>query len=161
MRIIPYIIYILIIALFKVILHDLTTFYGVSINIAGLLVMIVAIYKSEMISLWFGFIAGLVLAAGSPQLFGAYALITAVLGIITYHTRERLNLESLYSRLLLIFFGIIPYSALILLINSLDGFGYLFITNALPGALYTTLIGWIFFLIKEDRITFFKIKSLF
>jgi len=160
-RIIPFIIYLLIIALFKVILQDLTTFYGIGINITALLVMIVAIYKSEIISLWFGFIAGLVLSAGSPHHFGAYVITTAALGIVTYHSRERLNLDSLYSRLLLILFGVIPYSALILLINNIDGFGYLFITNILPSAIYTTLIVWIFFLIKEDRITLFKIKSLF
>ncbi len=161
MKIFPYIIYLLIIALFKVILQDLTTIYGVSINITALLVMTVAIYKSEMISLWFGAAAGLVLSAGTPQLFGGYVFITAALGISIYHIRERLNLESLYSRLLLIFIGVIPYSVLILLINSIDGFGYLLITNILPGAIYTTAIGWIFFLIKEDRLTIFKIKSLF
>lgn len=161
MKIIPYFIYLLLIAMFKVIFQDLTSIYGISINITALLVMTVAIYKSEMVSLWFGTIAGLVLSAGSPHLFGAYVLLTAALGITTYHTRQRLNLESLYSRLLLIFFGVILYSALILLVNSLDGFGYLFITNILPSAIYTTLIGWIFFLIKEDRITLFKIKALF
>lgn len=161
MRIIPYIIYFLIIALFKVIFQDMLTIYGVSINITALLVMIVAIYKSEMSALWFGAVAGLVLSASTPQLFGAYFLTTATLGIVTYHCREMLNLESLYSRLLLIFLGVISYSVLILFVNSIDGFGYLLITNILPGALYTTIIGWIFFLIKEDRITFLKIKSLF
>ncbi len=161
MRILPYIIYLLIIALFKVVLQDLTTIYGVSINITALLVMIVAIYKSEIMALWFGAAAGLILSAGTPHLFGAYFLTTAALGIGTYHIRERLNLESLYSRLLLIFIGVIPYSISILMINSIDGFGYLLITNVFPGALYTTIIGWIFFLIKEGRITFLKIKSLF
>jgi len=160
-RVIPFILYLLLIAMHEVIVRDATTIYSAAIDLPGLLVLVVAIYKPEIICTWFGFAAGLVLAAGRPDLFGWHALAMAALALATYHFRERLNLESLYSKLVLIFGGVLLHGTLGLAINGGAGFLYLWLVSALPSAVYTTAVGWVFFLFIEKKITFQKVKAVF
>lgn len=161
MRILPYILYLFLIAFFEVILKNLTSIYGVSINLTALIVMLVAIYKSEVISLWFGFVAGLVMAAGAVEFHVLPALITSGLGLAAFHAWRRLNFESVYSKLLVVFIGTFLHYLLLLLVEGGASFFYVVLIKALPGAIYTTVIAYFFFLIVEGRISYQKIKSLF
>jgi len=160
-RIVPFILYLFLIGMHEVIIKQATTISSVTIDLPGLLVLLVALYKPEIVSIWFGFIVGLVMAAGRPDLFGWHALAMAVLGLTAFHFRERLNLESLYAKLALIVGGILIHNTLLLIIEWGEGFFYLFLVSALPGAIYTTIGAWVFFLFKEKKITFQKIKSIF
>ena len=160
-KLIPFILYLLLIAVHEVMIREATTIYSAAINLPGFLVLAVAIYKPEIVSIWFGFAAGLVMAAGRPDLFGWHALTMAALGLVTFHFRERLNLESLYSKLVLIFGGVLLHNSLLLTINGGGGFLYLWLVSALPGAVYTAAVGWIFFLVKEKKITYEKAKAIF
>ena len=121
----------------------------------------VALYKSELTTLWFGFAAGLVLAVGRPDLLGWHVLILATLGLVTYYIRERLNLESLYARLLLVSGGVLVFNIYSVATIGSDQFLYLLWSTALTGTIYTAAIAWLFFLVKEGRITIEKIKALF
>ncbi|MCK4460357.1 MAG: hypothetical protein KAW46_01055 [candidate division Zixibacteria bacterium] len=160
-RAIPFVLYLLLIALHEVMLRDITTVLTAEINLAALIVLTVAVYKPELVATWFGFAAGLVLAAGMPDLIGWHTLWLAGLGLLAYHTRERLNLDSLYAKLLLILGGILLHNVMVLITFGAEDFWFLLVTAALPGAVYTTLIGWLFFLVKEGRITWTRIKALF
>lgn len=161
MRLIPYLAYLLLIACHQVILSDLTSMFGVKLSLTAFLVIAVAINKSEMTSLWFGFAAGLTLLAGFPELMGVGGLVTAMLGLAAYHARERLNLDSLYSKLLLVLGGLIIYNACLLLVKDWTSFFHLFLVSALPNAIYTTLLSWLFFLMQDGRLTYRKIRSVF
>ncbi|MEA2030400.1 MAG: hypothetical protein U9N55_02230 [candidate division Zixibacteria bacterium] len=161
MKLIPYIVYLVLISLHVVILNDLISIYGIGINLTAFLTMMVATSKSETTSLWFGFVAGLVMLAGQPELIGAGALVTALLGLTAFHICKRLNLESLNSKFLLVLIGTALHNIALLGLGSASDFFYLLIVNALPGALYTTILAWVYFLIKEDRLTVQKIKSIF
>ena len=161
MRIIPFILYLFLIAMHEVISGDLTTVYTAVINLPALMVLLVAIYKSEAVSIWFGFVAGVVMAAGMPDLLGWYALILSGLGLVAYHIRERLNLDSLYAKLLLILGGVLVHNVLVLIVICSDEFLYLLWSRALVGGILTSLVGWLFFLIREGRITYAKMKALF
>ena len=161
MKLIPYIVYLALIALHTVILNDLICVYSIGINLTAFITMAVAISKSETTSLWFGFIAGLVTLAGHPELMGTCALMTAALGFTAFHARERLNLESLYSKLLLVLTGVFLHNAALILVANRSEFFYLLFVIALPGAIYTTLLAWIYFLAREGRLTFQKIRSVF
>ncbi|MBU8933566.1 MAG: hypothetical protein KOO62_06130 [candidate division Zixibacteria bacterium] len=161
MRLIPYLVYLLLIACHQVILKDLTDIFGVGLSLTAFLVMAVAISKSELISMWFGFVAGLVMLAGYPDLMGGSAVITAMLGLAAFHACERLNLESLYSKLLLVLAGVVLHNALILLLMNWSEFFHLLIVSALPSAIYTTVLAWIYFLVLEGRLTFRKLRSVF
>jgi len=160
MRFIPYFLYLLLIGMHQVIWRDMTSIYGAAVNLAALMVLGVALYKSEVIACWFGFAAGIVLAAGFPNVMGWHALTLAALGLAAYHVKERLNLESFYTKLLLMFVGILLHNILASVIQS-DRYFYQLWLNALAGAIYTTVIAQIFFLFKEGVVTAKKIKSIF
>ncbi|MCK4573503.1 MAG: hypothetical protein KAU36_03985 [candidate division Zixibacteria bacterium] len=163
MRVIPFLLYLWLIALHEVFLGDITAVYGVSINLTVLMVLLVALYKSELVTVWFGFLAGLVGFAGLPQsgLLGWQALLLALIGMVAYHMRQRLNLESLFSRLMLVFGGVLVHNIMLLILNPSGGFFLLLLTKALPGTVYTLVIAWLFFLVKDRRLTLEKLKSNF
>jgi hypothetical protein len=161
MRIIPFILYLLLIAFHQEILKDVTAIYTASINLTALIVLLVAIYKDDLIASWFGFFAGLVAAAVLPWLLGWFALVTAALALGACYFRERLNLDSLRAKYLLVLGGVLIHNVAGLIILRVDSFFTLLWASALLGAVYTSIIGWIFFLVKEGRITPAKVKALF
>lgn len=160
-RVIPFICYLVLIAMHQVITRDLTTVFGFTINLAVLVVIIVAIYKTEMISLWFGLVVGLVLAAGLPDRIGWMALLMAFVGVASFHMRTRLNLDSVYSKLLLVLGGVLVFNILSLFVYQYDKVLLLAVTDALGSAVYTTILAWLFFLIKEHHLTVEKLRSIF
>ncbi len=161
MRIVAYIIYLLLIGMHIVIWKDVTSILGVVINLPACLVLLVALYKNEVPVTWFGFLAGLVAAAGMPDHIGRYALLMAVLALAACFVKERLNLDSQKAKLLLVLGGVFIHNVATLLISGTDGFFALLGTSALTGAVYTTLIAWLFFLFKEGKLTVEKLKSIF
>ena len=161
MRIIPYLIYLLIVAFYEVTLIDLTAVWGVTFDLPAIFVLGVALYKSEGTALWFGFAVGLVSGAATPTLMGWHGLITALLGLTAFHFRERLNLDSLWSKLLLVIAGTLVYNVMMAAVDGLDGYFRQLWTVILPGTVYTAIVAWIFFLFKEKRVTIQKIKALF
>ncbi|MCP4684635.1 MAG: hypothetical protein GY867_04215 [bacterium] len=161
MNIIAYILYLLLIGMHAVIWKDVTSIFDVVINLPACLVLLVALYKDEVPVTWFGFLAGLVAAAGAPDRMGWYALLMAVLALAGCFVRERLNLDSLKAKLLLVLGGVFVHNVGSLIISGTDGLFILLGTSALTGAVYTTLIAWLFFLFKEGKLTVEKLKSIF
>lgn len=161
MKLLPYILYLLIIALHRVILDDVTTIYVASINVTGLAVLLVAIYKENLTAVWFGFFAGLIWAGGLPSQLGWFALVTAALALGACYVRERLNLDSLRAKFLLVLGGLLVHNLAGLIISQADGFLTLLWASTLLGAIYTSIFGWLFFLFREGRITAQKVKALF
>ncbi len=160
-RIIPFVLYFLLLAMHQVIWKDLTGIFGAAINLAAMIVILIAIYRTEMTAVWFGFVAGLVAAAGIPGSMGWQALTLAGVGLAAYHMRERLNLDSLNAKLLLVLGGVLVHNVCTLIIVQTDAFWYRLVVNAVTGAVYTALVAWLFFLVKEKRITVRKIRSIF
>lgn len=161
MKLIPYLMYLLLIACHATILRQFTSIYGVTISLAVLTVLLVAIYKSESTALWYGFAAGLVVAANTPSYMGLHALVMTALAVGVFQIRERLNLDSVYAKVLLVTGGVIVHNVVVLALQPGPGFWFLLISSALPGALYTSLLAWVFFLTKERRITWQSIKAIF
>ncbi|MCB2231263.1 hypothetical protein KQH82_11150 [bacterium] len=161
MRLIPYLIYLILIAMHQVFLQDMTSIAGVRIDLAGLIVMAIALYKSEVITLWFGLVAGVVWAAGMPDAFGWYGLLLALVGVTAFHLREKLNLESFYSKILFMLGGLVVHSMGMTIIEGGDGVMTRLWTNALPDGVYTTIVALIFLLFKDGVITYQKFKSIF
>jgi len=161
MKAIPYVFYLALIAMHQVIWRDVTSIFGVTINLTAFLVIAVALYKTETIAAWFGFGAGLLLAAGRPDVIGWHALILAFLGLTAFHVRERLNLDSLYAKMLLVASGVLLHNILETLVDQTQGLLYLLWSSAIPGALYTCILALLFFSIKEGHITIQKLKAIF
>ena len=72
-----------------------------------------------------------------------------------------MNLESLYSKLLLIFGGVLLENIVALLMVGSNAFFYRLWSVALTGAVYTVVIASIFFFFKESIITTQKVRSIF
>ncbi len=160
-RLIPYLLYLWLVGLHQVILMEAMSVYGVTVNIPVLLVLLVGLYKSELHICWFGFVVGLVAFAGLTNQLGWHALILALIGFLTFHSRARINLESLYSKVLLVFVGVIIHNAVVGLMSGGGSAVFMLISDAVFGAIYTTLFAWIFFLLKEGKVTFQKFKTVF
>ena len=160
-RYLPYILYLWLIGLHQVILSDLTVILGVNINIVMLIVVIVALFKSEINTLWFSFFAGLVGYAGNVGSLGWYVLFTMIVAMCVYYIKIRMNLESMKTKVLFLIGGVLAHNIFLLILSDIDNFLIFFIKQALLGALYTMFIGWVFFLIKEENLTYKKIRSIF
>ena len=153
--------YLWLVAMHQVFLADVTAIFGVHLNLPVLLVLIMPLFKSEVVSCWFGFLVGAVAMAGLTSLMGWNALVMTVLAFLAFHTKDKMNLESVYSKLLMVFVGVLIYNIINLVMIRTDGIFILLGAKALTGALYTTLIAWLFFLVKEGKITFQKFRAIF
>ncbi|MFQ5452831.1 MAG: hypothetical protein ACE5D6_01430 [Candidatus Zixiibacteriota bacterium] len=160
-RIIPYILYFWLIAMHQVILKDVTSIFGISINLAVLIIVLATFYKSELVVCWFSFLIGLIAYTADFHIIGWQVVMMVIIGFIAFHIKEKLNLDSLYAKLLLIFGGVLFHNIISLVLSNSDQFFYLFLSKAITGAIYTTIIAWFFFLFKEGKITFQKFKSIF
>jgi len=160
-RVVPFLIYLILIVFHQVIFRDLSSIYNVSFNLAGFFILCIALYKDEFVVLWFGFAAGIVVSAGDPQQMGWFSLMFAFIGFIAFHVRGRLNLESMSAKLGLIAGGIFLCNIGEIIINGSDNFIFQTVYTALPSTIYTSVVAWLFFLFKEKRITTEKFKSLF
>lgn len=161
MRLLPYFFYLVLLAFYEVILRDLISINHVSINLAAFMVLIVAMYKSELVSLWFGFVCGIVLVAGHPDMMGIQSGILAAIGLGSYHVRRRLNLDSLNAKFLLILGGVLAHNLLTVILSApSELFGSLW-SPVLTGALFTELLAAGFFLVASGKVGVKKIKAIF
>lgn len=164
MRLIPYIIYLFLIAFYRTILADLFSLGWAEIYLTALIVLLVALKKDIYIALWFGFSAGIIFDAPGPQYLGVHMLILSIIGSVTAQLKDRFNLESMNSRVLLLLAGLFVYSLPRMIIyehlNAGEILGFL-LQGVLPSIVYTTLIGWLFFMFQTGQISYKKLKSLF
>ena len=56
MRAIPYILYLLLIALHQVAGHEITAIGPAVVNLTALIVLLVSLYQEESVAVWFGFV---------------------------------------------------------------------------------------------------------
>lgn len=161
MKVIPYILYLLLVGAHTVVLRDVTSFYGLTLNLPALVVFLVALYKKDTLAAWFGFLVGLVAFAGLPDRFGWHALVLAILAFVACSIKERLNLDSFKARILLVAGGVLVHTVIVLLINQVMDSLLLTILLIIAGTAYTTFVAWLFFLFKERVITVKKIRSIF
>ena len=145
----------------QVFMKDITSIFGAQINLAVLVVLLVSMYKSESTSLWFGLCVGIIGFGGIAEISAWQALIMALIGLISFHIKEKMNLDSLFARFSLIFGGVLVHNIILVLIELNDAILLSILQYALTGAVYTTIVGTIFFLIKDGIFTFEKTKSIF
>ncbi len=158
---IPYLLYLWLIAMHQVFLADVTSIFGAKINLAVLIVLLIAMYKKEVTATWFGLLVGLIGFAGITEISAWQTLAMALIGLIAFHLKEKMNLDSLFARVSLIFGGVLVHNIILLLLEVNDNLFGSIIQYAITGAVYTTIIGTIFFLIKDGIFTFEKTKTIF
>ena len=158
---IPYLVYLWLLGMHQVFFKDLTSILGATINLTILIVLLLAIHKSEVVVIWFGFFAGLVSFAATSTMLGWHVLIITIIGLIACQIKNRLNLDSLYAKLLLVLGGVSVHNILTLALSQTDDFLWLILVKTIPGAIYTSIIAYLYFVVKEGKVTPQKIKSIF
>lgn len=161
MSIIPYIIYLYLLGFHVTIFSDVSSVFGITIDLAGLMVCLVAIYKSQLAALWFAIAAAMVTGAMQLDLMPWEMLFLGILAIGVKQLSNRVNLESLASRLLLLAMGVIFHKLAISLAVSTADFLVMLYRYILPGTIYTWVLGIIYFLYRDGHITWAKFKALF
>jgi rod shape-determining protein MreD len=164
MRLIPYLLYLFLIAFDRTILADLVAIGPAQIYTAALLVLLVAQHKPYTTALWFGFAAGIVFGAADPSRMGIQMLVLAFLGALLAQLKVRFNLDSLRSRFLLLVGGLTVYAVLHTLFFTTSGseaVGYAFLRVALPSVTYSAVVAWLFLMIQTGRLSLAGMKALF
>lgn len=161
MSIMPYILYLYLLGFHVTIFSDVSSIYGVTIDLAALMVCLVAIYKSELTALWFALAAAIVVGAMRLEMMPWELLFLGILAVIVKHLSIRVNLESLASRLLLLAGGILFHKLAVSLTVSSAGFFMMLYRYIIPGVFYTWVLGWVYFMYRDGRITWTKFKALF
>ncbi|MBN2226874.1 MAG: hypothetical protein JW763_05880 [candidate division Zixibacteria bacterium] len=161
MRILPYLLYLYLLGLHLTILSDVTSIQGVRIDLAALLVILVALYKSDLVALWFALASGIVVGSLRLDLMPWEMFVLGVIAVAIHQSSRRMNLESLTSRLLLLGGFLLLHGLAISLVISTSDFGTMLIRQVIPGTVYTLLFGWLFLLWRDGCLTWEKIKALF
>lgn len=164
MRLVPYLLYLLLIAFFRTNLIDFLSIGPIQIFLTPLIVLLVALRKDYLTALWFGFAAGLIYDAPDPSYLGVQMLILSILGLATAQARTRFNLESSKSQVLLVWGGLLVFlipHTLIYGTSAADNFLSLFFRSTLPSSIYTAFLGWLFFMINSGRLSLQKLKTIF
>lgn len=160
-RMLPFAFYLLMVGFHQVILKDATELFGVSINLPVLLVLAVAVYKSEITSAWFALAVGIVLGTGFPEGMGWHSLTLALIALAAFHLRQRLNLDSMNAKLAIVSGGCLVHNILSVFIERTDGYTLDLWRIMFLGVIYTTFVAWLFFATKEGQITYKKIRAIF
>ncbi len=161
MKIIPYILYLFLIAFYVTIFSDFVAIYGVTIDLVVFLVVAVGLFKDEIEATWFGVAAGIVAGATRLDLMPWDVLTIGVIAFAANQMGTRINLESLLSKIIVLATAVLLHGIVQTLVISADNFFYVLLRFVMPSMVYTVLLGVLFFLIKDGRISWEKTKALF
>lgn len=160
-RLIPYAAYLYLIAIHQELTSSLLAVHEVHVNLTALIVSLVALYKDDYEAMWFGFAAGIVFSAGTAPWIGWYALVLSLIAVVISRVKFRLNMDSVYARLLVVAGAVLAHEILLTVQLGQAEFYWKLLTVALPSTVYTSLWAWLFFKIKDGKITWARVKELF
>jgi rod shape-determining protein MreD len=164
MRIIPYILYLLLISFYQTIGIGLISIGPAHIQLTALIVLLVALRKEYLASLWFAMAAGLIYDAQDPGRLGAQMMILTLICMATSLAKERLNLESIQSRILLVLVGLVLYTIPETLLYTTSGtteFPLVLARVGLPSIVYTAAVATAIFLFQSGLWSWRKFRALF
>jgi len=161
MRIIPYILYLFLLAFHLTIVKDITVIYGAFIDFTVLMVALVALYKGESTALWFAVCVGIIAGSVRLSLMPWEMLLLVIPAFVINQISARINLESMTSRLMIVGLFLFLHQAVIELVVSTEGYLFLLYASVLPTTIYSLVVGWIIFQMLDGHITWKKVKTLF
>jgi len=161
MKIIPYIIYLYLIAFHYTILSEIVDIYQITFDLAAVIVGLIAMYRSESVALWFALAAAVVAGSRNPELIPWEILLLGGTAVVVNQVSLRVNLESIASRLFIIGGLVFVHVLAVDLLVSRADVLFSIYRHILPTVLYSLVVLWILFLIIDKKLTWPKIKSLF
>jgi rod shape-determining protein MreD len=161
MKLVPYILYIYLITFHETILSDIISIYGVILDIPLIIIVLVALYKTEDEAVRFAFCVGIVISSTAIGTMPYKIAILTIIAVIVNQLSVRINLESIASRIIILGSAVLLYRAINALFTFEPEFFYILIRYILPAVAYSLVAGLVFFMIKDRLITWQKIKALF
>ncbi len=161
MKIVPYIFYLFLITFHNTILSGAISIWDARIDLVVLIVALVALYKGELVGIWFAFSAAVVAGSLRLDLIPWEMLVLGLSALIIHQVSLRVNLESITTRMIILAAIILFHQLVMALVISAETFLYSGYKVILPSIIYTLVPGWLFFQFKDGNITWAKIKSVF
>jgi cell shape-determining protein MreD len=146
-------------AFFNSILVDVTSIYGVNIDLAMILVTVAALYFGESLSIWFAILLGIVSSTQRLEIMPWEMMIFVGIAIGVNQISARLNFESIASKLILLTAALIAHNILLTSILSFENLTYSLVRYILPGVVYSLIPGWIFFMFGNFFAGFHHARS--
>jgi rod shape-determining protein MreD len=129
---------------------------GMRLDLAIFILVYIGLSRGPAQGAVFGFLAGLLLDIFTPARLGLGALIKSLLGFTVGNFKDRLFLESPYSKGAIVFLSVLLNDLFYhLLSGGVTPFTFQTILYySLPSALYTSGAGMLFFVILEKKFSF-------
>ncbi len=161
MRLIPYIVYLFLISMFQVLLAEPLSIGSAHIALAPLIISLVAIYKPQVVAIWFGAAAAFVVNTGSPEAAAAGMIVAALIAIGANYFKSRLNLDSLPAKVAVVCSGSLLFEMARVTFLSTSEVFHIFAVESLPSTLYTTAVAYMFLLFKDRYISYDRVREVF
>lgn len=155
-RIINFLILFFFLLFFQSLISDWITIMGARLDVGIFILVYLALNYGATEAVIFGFVWGILLDVLNPTLLGLGTLIKVVLGFTLANFKSQLYFETSLPRALLIF-GAVVFNELIYNLVALNAnstsLANLFFRFTLPTALYTSLVGILFWLWRDKTHT--------
>jgi cell shape-determining protein MreD len=126
-----------------------------------LMVTFVSIYKGELTAFWFAFAVGIVAGTLRLDTMPWEILFLTGFAVLVNGLSTRVNISAITARMIILAGFLIVHETLVILLISDESFFYLLYRFVLPSTIYSLIPAWIFFLIKDERLTWKEIKAQF
>ncbi len=160
MRLILYIFLLFLLAFYNTILGELMSIAGISIDLAGLMVALVALYRGEATAIWFAIGAAIVTATSRLDLM-PYEMATLIgMSIVINLICNRMNFYSQASRMIMLIIFLLVHNIVITAAISTDAIFFALFRFILPGIFYSIIFGWLYFVVHDGLFGFQRAGSV-
>jgi len=153
-RVLTFMIFYLVIVIYQTLLSELLRLGPARLDLGLLLLIYVTLNLGSRPGIVFGFGLGLLLDVADPIWLGLGSLIMGTLGYGVGYFKESLFVESIYSKMLLVFLTVISHDILRYLFMhkfELSAIGSVLLGTTIFSALYTTAVAAIVMLMTKPK----------
>ncbi len=146
-RVINFLILFFFLLLYQTLIADWITLSGARLDLGIFVLVYLALNYSPTEAVIFGFLWGLLQDVFNPSLLGLGALLKTTLGFVLANFKSQLYTETWVARALIILAAVICHELiynLVALNAKLDSLVYILLRFTLPTAVYTSLVGSLF-----------------
>lgn len=153
-KIVDFFIFLLMVIIYQSIISAGIKIAGIGLDLPLIILVYVSLTRGPVYGALFGFASGLLLDVYSPGLLGLDALLRTLLGFLVGNFRNKLFLETLYSKSGMVFVALLCHDLAYYLLATGFQVGatiYILLFESFPSALYTTAVGMLIFGLIQKR----------
>ena len=145
-----------ILVVFQSFFSGVVSIKGIRLDLAIFILVYIGLTRGPAQGAVFGFVIGLLLDIFTPEKLGLGALIKSLVGFTVGNFKDRLFLESPYSKGVIVFLSVLLNDLFYLpLAGGVTPFTFQTILYySLPSALYSSVVGILIFVILEKKFSF-------